>query len=72
MISRGIAQGIAQGASEVGVTLGADSGPAAAQARQVGEAAKGSLTQNIYLRDEDSSPYRTARRIRRESEAMFR
>ena len=32
----------------------------------------GSVTQNIYLRDSDTSPYRTARRIRRESEAIFR
>lgn len=30
------------------------------------------LTQNIYLRENDPSPYQTARAIRRESEAMLR
>lgn len=30
------------------------------------------ITQNIYLRENDPSPYKTARAIRRESEAMLR
>lgn len=30
------------------------------------------ITQNIYLRENDPSPYQTARAIRRESEAMLR
>ena len=38
-----------------------------------GFSAKGNqITQNIYLRENDPSPYKTARAIRRESEAMLR
>ncbi len=57
----------------------------AGQARAAGEYGTGSVrsgisfdaggksyVQNIYLRDSDSSPYETARKIRRESEDLFR
>ena len=76
MISRGIAEGILSGAGFVNGAMetlgrGADrmrmresDAPGSGNAR--------SVTQNIYLRDSDSSPYRTARRIKRESEAIFR
>ncbi len=33
---------------------------------------RAAVTQNIYLRESDPSPYKTARAIRRESEAMLR
>ncbi len=74
MISRGIAEGILSGSSYVSGAMtsvysareGIGDGQSAVMGRQ------GSVTQNIYLRDDDASPYRTARRIRRESEAIFR
>lgn len=72
MISRGIAEGILSGSSYVSGAMNsvyaAREGAAAAGNSQSSR----SVTQNIYLRDDDASPYRTARRIRRESEAMFR
>ncbi|MBQ9718982.1 MAG: hypothetical protein IJV76_13410, partial [Clostridia bacterium] len=73
MISRGIAEGILSGA---GFVRGAmeNVGRSADRVRMTeGSPAGGrSVTQNIYLRDNDVSPYKTARRIRRESEAVFR
>lgn len=75
MISRGIAEGILSGA---GFVRGAmeNVGRSADRVRMTegGSTSAGgrSVTQNIYLRDSDASPYRTARRIRRESEAIFR
>ena len=72
MISRGIAEGITDGAPYVREAMsGAWSGVRGSGAGVVQEGGR-SVTQNIYLRDTDASPYRTARRIRRESEAMFR
>lgn len=73
MISRGIAEGILSGAGFVNralETVGA--GAERIRRTENGAAGNRSVTQNIYLRDSDSSPYKTARRIRRESEAMFR
>ena len=71
MISRGIAEGILEGAPAVreamnGAWHGGES------MRLPAQDGSRSVTQNIYLRDTDASPYRTARRIRKESEAMFR
>jgi hypothetical protein len=72
MISRGIAEGILSGSEFVRGAM--DSvGRGADRVRMTDGASGGrSVTQNIYLRDSDVSPYRTARRIRRESEAIFR
>ncbi len=73
MISRGIAEGILSGAGFVNramETVGA--GTERVRRAENGAVGNRSVTQNIYLRDSDSSPYKTARRIRRESEAMFR
>lgn len=77
MISRGIAEGILSGADFVRgamETVGESAylGRGSSARSQANAGAVGSVTQNIYLRDSDSSPYRTARRIRRESEAIFR
>ena len=73
MISRGIAEGITGGASFIGNALSSVySAAEAAYGRDAADSDRqGSLTQNIYLRDSDFSPYRTAKRIRRESEAIF-
>lgn len=74
MISRGIAEGILAGSGYVGNAMSAVAGGTevgrmtAVSQQSVGK----SVTQNIYLRDDTYSPYRTARRIRRESEAIFR
>ena len=73
MISRGIAEGILSGAGFVNremesVGRGADR----VRFSETGTAGTRSVTQNIYLRDSDASPYKTARRIKRESEAIFR
>ena len=74
MISRGSAEGITYGAPYVQEAMSGawsgvrGSGSGAGVVQDGGR----SVTQNIYLRDTDASPYRTARRIRRESEAMFR
>ncbi|MBE6541059.1 MAG: hypothetical protein E7672_01265 [Ruminococcaceae bacterium] len=73
MISRGIAEGILSGSSYVNGAMASVYG--GRESRGVDsslQGMKGSVTQNIYLRDDDASPYRTARRIRRESEAIFR
>lgn len=43
-----------------------------AETGESSNAGERSITQNIYIRDNDPSPYRTARAIRRESEAMLR
>lgn len=76
MISRGIAEGILSGGGAVEHAL--------AEAASVGAVGRGAsrgvsvrdggrgLVQNIYLRDSDASPYRTAKRIRKESEAAKR
>lgn len=76
MISRGIAEGILDGGSYVRSALetvysdiprrGADG------MSRTDSAVERRVVQNIYLRDTDQSPYRTAKRIRRESEALFR
>lgn len=75
MISRGIAEGILDGASFV-QSAAAEVGSAVTVSGRTpageGAGSSHSVTQNIYLRDSDASPYRTARRIRKESEAMFR
>lgn len=74
MISRGIAEGILSGSSYVsGAMTSVYSAHEGIGDRQsaVNER-RGNVTQNIYLRDDDASPYRTAKRIRRESEAIFR
>lgn len=73
MISRGIAEGILSGAGFVNramETVGA--GAERIRRTETGAFGTRSVTQNIYLRDNDASPYKTARRIKRESEAMFR
>lgn len=72
MISRGIAEGILSGKDFVSGAM--DSIGRGTERVRMTETASGgrSMTQNIYLRDSDASPYRTARRIRRESEAIFR
>ena len=69
MISRGIAEGILDGSSSVAAAL------AAVSSVRPGSGAytdSRTLNQTITLRDTDSSPYRTARRLRRESEAALR
>lgn len=75
MISRGIADGITAGSSFVSAAFssiyGAEDFGALRGSRTQNDNSR-SLTQNIYLRDGDSSPYRTAKRIKRESEAIFR
>jgi len=73
MISRGIAEGILSGAGFVSGAM--ESVGRDADRVRLTEGASGggrSVTQNIYLRDSDASPFKTARRIRRESEAIFR
>ena len=71
----GIAEGILSGAGFVNRAM-ETVGAGAERIRRTENGASGygsrSITQNIYLRDNDASPYKTARRIRRESEAMFR
>lgn len=73
MISRGIAEGILAGSGYVGSAMsavygGTEVGRMSSPQQSGGRA----VTQNIYLKDDTNSPYRTARRIRRESEAIFR
>lgn len=73
MISRGIAEGILSGAGFVsGAMESVGRSAGRVHMAESGSAGGRSVTQNIYLRDSDSSPYKTARRIRRESEAAFR
>lgn len=70
MISRGIAEGITGGASFVnGAVSSVYSG---AKERLIPQSRGGTVNQHIYLRDSDTSPYQTARRIKRESEAAMR
>ena len=72
MISRGIAEGITDGSSFISSAISSVYGsidPNGSRARE--NVRNSSLTQNIYLRDSDFSPYRTAKRIKRESEAIF-
>ncbi|MBQ3707691.1 MAG: hypothetical protein II889_07250 [Clostridia bacterium] len=71
MISRGIAEGITDGAPYVREAMSGAWNVRGSMGSPVQDGNR-SVTQNIYLRDTDASPYRTARRIRRESEAMFR
>ncbi len=73
MISRGIAEGILSGAGFVsGAMETVGRGADRVRMTETGGTAGRNVTQNIYLRDSDSSPYKTARRIKRESEAIFR
>ena len=70
MISRGIAEGITSGAGFVNNAVSSVySGVREKNGMPAGARA---VTQNIYLRDSDTSPYMTARRIKRESEAAAR
>ena len=72
MISRGIAEEILSG---TGFINGASEtfGRSGSRVRGTDTLSGGrNVTQYIYLRDSDASPYRTARRIRRESEVIFR
>lgn len=71
MISRGIADGILSGVGYIGGAVEAV-GQSTERVRISDGIRSGNVTQNIYLRDSDNSPYRTARRIKRESEAIFR
>ena len=74
MISRGIAEGITDGASFVssalGSVYGATDGIMSRSTRAENDNRR-TVTQNIYLRDSDYSPYRTAKKIKRESEAIL-
>ena len=70
MISRGIAEGITGGAAFVDQAVSSLYG--GTKEKLSGTSNTHSVTQNIYLRDSDASPYRTARRIKRESEAAAR
>ena len=74
MISRGIAEGILDGGSYVrdAMEFVYSGMPQRVRADRDERTVGGAVTQNIFLRDTDSSPYQTARRIRRESEALFR
>lgn len=71
MISRGIADGILSGVGYIGGAVEAV-GHSTEKMRISDGISGGVITQNIYLRDSDTSPYKTARRIKRESEAIFR
>lgn len=73
MISRGIAEGITEGASFINAALSDvySSDKAIGGSRDRETSRQNNLTQNIYLRDADNSPYKTAKRIKRESEAML-
>ncbi len=71
MISRGIADGILDGS---GFIDGALSSVYPSRSRGYTEESGGgkNLVQNIYLRDDDSSPYASAKRIKKVSAAVFR
>lgn len=73
MLSRGIAEGILDGSRYIEASL-AQVGQRTVLTESVSGASGGTghVVQNIYLRDNDTSPYTTARAIRRESEAMLR
>lgn len=70
MISRGIAEGITGGASFVDSAVSSVYG--GAKEKLIPLSSAGTVNQHIYLRDSDTSPYQTARRIKRESEAALR
>lgn len=70
---RGMAEGMFRESGTVGRDFGGgvtESG-AGSGGRSAAEGTR-MLTQHIYLRENDPSPYQTARAIRRESEAMLR
>lgn len=69
MLSRGIAEGITGGTSFIGSAV--DSLYRGTKEKLI-PGGGGSVTQNIYLRDSDTSHYQTAKRIKRESEAAMR
>ena len=69
MISRGIAEGIVSGSSYVSSAMEKVYPTGVKQKESV---SGGGVTQNIYLRENEQSPYLTAKRIRKESEAVFR
>ncbi len=70
MISRGIAEGITGGASFINSAV--SSVYSGAKEKLIPASSGGTVNQHIYLRDSDTSPYQTARRIKRESEAAMR
>lgn len=72
MISRGIAEGITAGSSFIKGALGDIYSQTAERGRTYESSSSKNVTQNIYLRDDDSSPYLTAKRIKREGKAIFR
>lgn len=69
MISRGIAEGIVSGSSYVSLAMEKVYPTGVKQKESI---SGGGVTQNIYLRENEQSPYLTAKRIRKESEAVFR
>lgn len=73
MISRGIAEGITEGASFINAALSDvySSDRAIGGGRERETSRQNNLTQYIYLKDADNSPYKTAKRIRRESEVIL-
>ena len=58
------------------LSLAAETADVPSSGRSFGSGGEGTgkteVTQNIYLKENDPSPYKTARAIRRESEAMLR
>ncbi|MBE6568904.1 MAG: hypothetical protein E7658_01630 [Ruminococcaceae bacterium] len=73
MLSRGIAEGILDGSRYIEEAL-AGVGQRSVLTDNTGSGAGtgGQVVQHIYLRENDTSPYATARAIRRESEALLR
>lgn len=69
MISRGIAEGITGGSSYVSSAM---EKVYPTNKLKGGSTSSSTVTQNIYLRESDSSPYLTAKQIRKESEAVLR
>ncbi|MBQ7922283.1 MAG: hypothetical protein IJ325_06870 [Clostridia bacterium] len=72
MLSRGIAEGILDGSRYIQASLAQAGQRTALSGSADSQSGIGHVVQNIYLRDSDTSPYATARAIRRESEAMLR
>lgn len=72
MISRGIAEGIISGRAYVTSALDSVYTEKMRGSSQTQLSDGRRLTQNIYLRDSDSSPYLTAKKIKRESEAVLK
>lgn len=70
MISRGIAEGITGGSSYISSAM-EKVYPVSKLSSGV-STSNSNVTQNIYLRESESSPYLTAKQIRKESEAVFR